>query len=147
MGISWWRLASFAAMMLVLVVPLLAQGNPAVGLWRNEEPDKVVMVRTYEQDGKLFGKIESAIKKAAKEDLDAKCTKCTGDNKDKPIKGLVLIYEMEKDGNRWSNGKIIDPDDGKIYKCRITPIENGKKLEVRGSVAIFSKTQTWTRVE
>lgn len=67
--------------------------------------------------------------------------------KDKPIKGLLMIYDMEKDGNRWSNGKILDPDDGKIYKCRITPIEDGKKLEVRGSVAIFSKTQTWTRAE
>jgi uncharacterized protein (DUF2147 family) len=144
---SWCGSASVTAIILVLAAPLWAQGNPAVGLWRNEEPEKVVMIRTYEQNGKLFGKVESAIKKGAKEDPDAKCIKCTGDNKDKPIKGLVMIYDMEKDGSRWSNGKIIDPDDGKIYKCRITPIEDGKKLEVRGSVAIFSKTQTWTRAE
>jgi uncharacterized protein (DUF2147 family) len=143
----WCRTALFTAMIALCAALLPAQGNPAVGLWRNEEPEKVVMVRTYEQNGKLFGKIESAIKKGAKEDPDAKCTKCSGENKDKPIKGLVMIYDMEKDGNRWSSGKIIDPDDGKIYKCRITPVEGGKKLEVRGSVAIFSKTQTWTRTE
>jgi uncharacterized protein (DUF2147 family) len=125
---------------------LRAQSNPAVGLWKNEEPEKTVIIRTYEQNGKLLGKVEQLIK-GGKEDPNAKCTKCQGDDKDKPVKGLTMIWDMAKDGDRWSGGKILDPDDGKIYKCRITPIEGGKKIEVRGSFAFFSKTQTWIRLE
>ena len=136
----------FALVLGVFEAPALAQSGPAVGLWQNQEPEKTVIIRTYEENGKLLGKIEKLIK-GGKEDGEAKCVKCQGDSKDKPIKGLLMIWDLTKDGDRWAGGKILDPDDGKIYKCRITPIEGNKKLEVRGSVAIFSKTQTWTRLE
>jgi uncharacterized protein (DUF2147 family) len=125
---------------------LQAQGNPAVGLWKNEDAAKTVFIRTYEENGKLVGKVEKLIK-GGKEAPDAKCDKCKGEDMNKPIAGLRIIWDMQKDGERWSDGKILDPDDGKVYKCRITPTEGGKKLEVRGSVAIFSKTQVWTRME
>lgn len=134
------------AFVFALPLALHGQGNPAVGLWRNEEPAKTVLIRTYEENGKLMAKVEKLIK-GGKEEPNAKCDKCQGDQKDKPIVGLLIAWDLQKDGARYSDGKILDPDDGKTYKCRITPTEGGKKLEVRGSVAIFSKTQVWSRVE
>jgi uncharacterized protein (DUF2147 family) len=47
----------------------------------------------------------------------------------------------------WEGGKILDPENGREYGARLTPIEGGKKLEVRGSIgpraAPFWRTQTW----
>lgn len=141
-----WRLSAFLVMLGFSAACLQAQSGPAVGLWKNEEPAKTVIIRTWEQDGKLLGKVEKLIK-AGKEDADSKCMQCKGDQQGKPIKGLLIVWDLKKDGERWSNGQILDPDDGKVYKCRVTPIEGGKKLEVRGSFAFFSKTQTWVRIE
>ena len=47
----------------------------------------------------------------------------------------------------WEGGKILDPENGKTYTLRMTPIEDGKKLEVRGSIGPFGRTQTWIRVQ
>lgn len=47
----------------------------------------------------------------------------------------------------WESGKILDPENGKEYTLRMTPIEGGKKLEGRGSIAFFGRTQTWVRVQ
>jgi uncharacterized protein (DUF2147 family) len=60
-----------------------------------------------------------------------------------------LIRGMKKvDGKDvWEGGKIVDPESGSEYKLRLTPIEGGKKLEVRGSVLFISRTQTWIRVQ
>ena len=47
----------------------------------------------------------------------------------------------------WEGGKILDPENGRNYTLRLTPIEGGKKLEVRGSIGPFGRTQTWIRVQ
>ena len=49
----------------------------------------------------------------------------------------------------WEGGKILDPENGKEYRLRLTPIDGGKKLEVRGYIgdAVLGRTQTWVRVE
>ena len=47
----------------------------------------------------------------------------------------------------WEGGKILDPENGKTYTLRLTPIEGGAKLEVRGSIGPFGRTQTWVRVQ
>ena len=46
----------------------------------------------------------------------------------------------------WEGGKILDPENGKEYTLRLTPVDDGKKLEVRGSILFFGRTQTWVRV-
>ena len=49
----------------------------------------------------------------------------------------------------WEDGKILDPENGKNYSLRLTPIDGGKKLEVRGyfGAPLLGRTQTWIRVE
>ena len=129
----------------MLAVPAFAQ-NSAVGLWKNVEPNKVTMIRTYEEGGHLLGKVEKVLKNDV-EDKEAKCVKCKDENKDKPMAGLQLIWDMRKDGEKWTGGKLLDPETGRVVNCKLETAESGKKLVVKGSVAIMSKTQTWTRVE
>ena len=129
----------------MLAGPAVAQ-NSAVGLWKNAEPDKVTLIRISEEGGKLVGKIEKVLKNNV-EDTTARCAKCKDENKDKPMVGLQLMWDMEKDGNRWSGGKLLDPETGRVVNCRLETEEGGKVLKVRGSIAFLSKTQTWTRAE
>ena len=129
----------------MLGAPAFAQ-NSAIGLWKNVESDKVTLIRTYEEGGKLLGKVEQVLKNNV-EDKDAKCTKCKDEKKDKPMAGLQLIWDMQKDGDKWSGGKLLDPETGRVVNCKLETAEGGKKLLVKGSIAFLSKTQTWTRAE
>ena len=126
----------------------LAQSTP-VGLWRNSD-DKTgeakAEVRIVETAGVLSGKIEKRLLKTAKpEDL---CTECSDERKGQPLLGLEIIRGAKKAEGRevWDGGKILDPENGRSYTLKMTPIEDGKKLEVRGSFGPFGRTQTWTRV-
>ena len=130
----------------LFAVATFAQSNLSVGLWKSEEPDKSTLIRTYEENGKLMGKVEKLMKKGV-EDATSTCTKCTGESKDKPITGLPIIWDMKKDGAKWGDGKILEPDSGKVYACKIEPSPDGKKLNVRGSILFLGKTQVWARVE
>ena len=85
------------------------------------------------------------LRKGAKQ--DALCDECPDDRKGKPMLGLEIIRGAKKvDGKDvWEDGKILDPENGKNYTLKMTPIEGGKKLEVRGSIGPFGRTQTWAR--
>ena len=74
---------------------------------------------------------------------------CDDDRKDKPLLGLEIIRGAKKAEGKdvWEGGKILDPENGRNYTLRLTPTEGGKKLEVRGSIGPFGRTQTWQRVE
>ena len=139
----------FAAMLgLALAAPVFAQMSP-VGLWRNVD-DKTgeakAEVRITEEANGLVGRIEKVLKKNA--DPAAVCKECTDDRKDKPMVGLDIIRGGKKEADKdvWSGGKIIDPENGKEYRTSLTPIEGGAKLEVRGFLGPFWRTQTWKRV-
>ncbi len=126
-----------------------AQMTP-VGLWHSID-DKTGEakgeIRIADVGGVLSGKLERSLKKGSKP--DDKCDKCTDERKDKPISGLELIRGAKKvDGKDvWEGGKILDPEEGKEYTLRLTPMEGGKKLEVRGYIAFFFRNQTWGRVQ
>ena len=125
-----------------------AQMTP-VGLWRtidDKTGDVTSEVRITDNGGVLTGKVEKVLKKDAKP--DEKCDKCTDARKDAPIVGLEIIRGARKaDGDSWEGGKILDPNDGKEYTLKLAPIEGGKKLQVRGYIAFFFRTQTWVRAQ
>ena len=138
----------FAIFLGALAFSALAQSTP-VGLWRNSD-DKTgeakAEVRITETAGVLSGKIEKRLLKTAKpEDV---CTACSDERKDQPLLGLEIIRGAKKAEGRevWEGGKILDPENGRSYTLKMTPIEDGRKLEVRGSFGPFGRTQTWTRV-
>jgi uncharacterized protein (DUF2147 family) len=79
------------------------------------------------------------------------CDKCTDDRKGKPKIGMEMIRGGKKAEGKdvWEDGKILDPENGKEYSLRMTPIEGGKKLEIRGYIGtpLLGRTQTWIRVQ
>lgn len=126
-----------------------ALANSPVGQWHSID-DKTgelkSMVVIVEQQGVLKGRVEKLLRKDA--DQNAKCEKCSDDRKNLPVIGLEIIRGAKKASgkNVWEDGEILDPENGKTYGLRLTPIENGAKLEVRGSIGPFGRTQTWVRV-
>ena len=127
-----------------------AQMTP-VGNWHSID-DKTgeikSLIQVTESNGVVTGRIDKLLRKEA--DQKGVCKECTDDRKDKPLLGLEIIRGAKKvEGKEvWEGGSIVDPDSGTVYKLRMTPIEGGKKLEVRGFVgfALLGRTQTWIRV-
>ena len=140
------------ALTAVLSVGMAAAQMTPVGSWHTID-DKTgelkSQIQISESSGVLSGRIEKLLRKEA--DQKAVCDKCTDDRKDKPMLGLEIIRGAKKAEGKevWEGGNIVDPDNGTVYKLRLTPIEDGKKLEVRGFIgfALLGRTQTWTRVQ
>lgn len=127
-----------------------AQMTP-VGSWHTID-DKTGEIKSLvvitESNGVLSGHVDKLLRKEA--DQKAVCNKCTDDRKDKPMLGLEIIRAARKAEGKdvWEDGNIVDPDNGTVYKLKMTPIEGGSKLEVRGFIgfALLGRTQTWIRV-
>jgi len=134
---------------LVLAASALAQSTP-VGLWRTID-DKTgeprAEIRIAESAGLVSGRIERRLGKDARP--GEVCEPCRDDRKGKPIEGLEIIRRARKaeGGEVWEGGKVLDPENGREYTLRLTPIEGGRRLEVRGSIGPFGRTQTWVRVQ
>ena len=126
-----------------------AEESP-VGLWKNID-DKTgkpkALIRITETNGELQGKIEKLFLEPDATDKNPKCDKCEGSNKGQPIIGMTILYGLKKDGDEYTGGKILDPSDGSLYSSKITPIENAKKLKVRGYIGtpLLGRSQIWLR--
>lgn len=129
-----------------------AQSTPA-GLWKtvdDETQREKSLVRIVEAGGVYSGTLEKLLDPAVP--ADAVCEKCHDERKGKPLIGLPLIRHLghhEAGSAVWSGGEILDPKNGKTYKLRLTLVDGGKQLEVRGYIGmpLIGRTQTWTRVE
>lgn len=120
-------------------------GQSIVGNWETYD-DKTnelkSIVEIYQKGDHYFGKIKEVLAKKRQE----LCTECEGDKKNTPIIGLVIIEDMEKDGDEFNDGTILDPESGTTYKC-LLELENANKLKVRGYVgfSLLGRTQYWKR--
>jgi uncharacterized protein (DUF2147 family) len=121
-----------------------------VGRWRtiDDKTGEIAAVVEIELQGEeLIATIRQVMSPPAESDNPA-CVKCSGDLKDKPMVGLQIMWGMtRKDDDEFDGGRILDPDNGKTYKCKLKLVEDGSKLEVRGYVgfSLFGRTQTWLR--
>ena len=143
------RFLKISALMLSCFMTPFAIANSPVGQWHtlDEKTGELKsMVIIFEQQGVMKGRVEKVLRKDA--DPAAKCDKCSDDRKNQPVVGLEIIRGAKKASgkNVWEDGEILDPENGKTYALRLTPIENGAKLEVRGSFGPIGRTQTWVRV-
>ena len=102
------------------------------------------IVRIYEENGEFFGRVEQSLNP---ERAGRRCDKCTDERKDQLIVGMVIIRKLKKDGAEYSGGDILDPDNGKIYRCKLKLKDNGGVLSVRGylGASLFGRSQSWTR--
>ncbi len=145
-----WSLALLTAAMLCgFSSSALAQGTP-VGVWKTIDDNSGKAkshVKIWEWKGALYGKITKLIDPDEPNPL---CDKCKGKKHNKPVIGMQIMWGLKKsDSEWWEEGWIMDPDNGKTYRCKIKIIGGGKKLDVRGFVGIslLGRTQTWIRVK
>lgn len=136
----------FSILILILCVSFSKAQSP-IGTWKTVD-DKTgkakSYVEIYKKGDKLYGKVVKLLDKPQ----DFKCTECKGAKKNKLVLGMNIIWDMEKDGDEWEDGTILDPKDGTTYSCKIWVDEdNPKELKVRGYVAFFYRTQTWHKVK
>ena len=143
----------FTLTILVIFVAatLFAQDLSPIGKWKtidDETGEAKSIISVWKQDGKLFGTIESLFLEPD-EDPNPLCDECKGDLYNKPVIGMTILNNLKQDGNEWNGGTIMDPDNGKTYKCKIEVIENGSKLMVRGFIgfSLLGRTQYWLKAE
>lgn len=119
-----------------------------IGKWKtidDETGQAKSIVEVYEVNGKIYGKVNEIFDAARKNDV---CKECSGTDKNKPILGMVILRGLTKDDDEYSGGKIIDPKNGKIYKCTIS-LESKDKLKIRGYIgfSLIGRSQYWIRVK
>ena len=131
-------------MIVAIVFSQLALATETVrGLWQtvdDETGKPKSLVKIEEVDGKLQGTVVDLLIKPD----DTLCKECKGDLHNKPVVGMQIISGLTKEGDAYVGRKILDPENGKTYKCKLW-LEDGK-LQVRGYIGFLFRTQTWNRV-
>ena len=117
-----------------------------VGRWKTVD-DKIgkpkAIVQVYREKGKLSGKIEATLDPKAKK----VCEDCKDGRKGQPIIGMLIMRGLTLHGDEYSGGDILDPDNGKVYRCNLRVEEHGGQLSVRGFIgfSLLGRSQVWTR--
>ena len=115
---------------------LAAQATANItGYWTtidDETKEAKSVVQVYEHQGKYYGRVVELLQNpGAKAEIKGKPS----------IKGLTIIWDLEKDGDSYSGGEILDPQKGKVYGCEMW--REGANLIVRGKIAFLGRNQTW----
>jgi uncharacterized protein (DUF2147 family) len=127
---------------------LSAAGQDVAGRWKtidDETGNPKSIVEIFERNGKMYGKIVRLFR-GPDEDPDPVCDECDEDDDryQKKVIGMEIMRGMTSaDGGAWSGGDILDPNNGKVYNCRIWL--EGDNLKVRGYWGPFYRTQTWLK--
>lgn len=122
-------------MALLLAACVTAAGEGVIGFWKtidDETHEAKSVVQIYEYQGKVYGRVVDIMKNpAAKAKLPGSPA----------IKGLDIIWDLKKDGDKYKGGTVLDPQKGKTYDCQIW-VEDGN-LIVRGSLLGIGRKQVW----
>ncbi|HEX2531352.1 MAG TPA: DUF2147 domain-containing protein [Burkholderiaceae bacterium] len=144
-------IAAIAAATLASAGVWAQQTASPIGLWKNiddETGKPKALIRITEDNGEYRGKIEKLFREPG-EEQNPKCDQCQGELKDQPILGMTILTGMHKDNGNYGGGRILDPKNGKVYKSKMSLVDGGKKLNVRGYIGVpmLGRTQTWVREE
>ena len=127
-----------------------------IGTWKQIEDQGVnkgkaaSYIEIFEKNGVYFGKIT----KLLIDPPDTVCKKCTGDLKNKPLVGMIILKDMKKTGNvdkelgsEYAGGTILDPDEDNTYKCKMWLKDD--VLTVRGyiGISLFGRSSQWFRLK
>lgn len=118
-----------------------------IGLWKSTDhidDTERSIVRIYELNGKLYGKIIKLLPEAT----ITHCTGCDGVLKNKSLVGMIILSDLKRSGDKAIDGKVLDPSNGKWYSCDIE-LESTDKLKVTGYIGfpMLGKTMYWNRVK
>jgi uncharacterized protein (DUF2147 family) len=123
------------------------QSQSVIGKWKTIDDttgEAKSIVEVFSKSGKIYAKVVDILDTANKNSV---CKQCSGEDKNKPILGLTIIKGLSKDGSEYNSGEILDPKNGKLYKCALA-LESKDKLKVRGYIgfSLLGRTQYWHRV-
>jgi len=126
---------------------LPAQDASPVGIWKTIDDvtgKAKSYVKIYEENNALQGMIVELLLKPS----DTICKECKGYKRNQPVVGMTILEDMTQYKDHWANGKIMDPENGKYYKCKIY-MEGNDKLRVRGYIGfeLAGRNQFWERIE
>lgn len=133
---------------------VLAATDTPVGTWKQIDDvsgKAKSIIEITDSGGKLQGKVTKVMNLSPEELAQGgehpTCKLCEGKLKNQPIEGMVILYDVSKDGAVWDGGKIVDPKSGKVYKVKLTLNGDGQKLDVHGYIgfALLGRSQTWVR--
>jgi len=141
-----------AGLLLAAVAPVQAadpleqvrpSGDAILGEWWTEKRDaRVKFVRAT--DGTYQGILvwDATDKDGSKKDSKNPDPKL----RDRPVVGIVLMWHLTYKDNAYEDGRVYDPDSGKVYRVE-TKVESDGRLKVRGYVGLsmFGSTERWTR--
>ena len=147
------KIGHLAGYLVLVAWSLFTQAAPIdspVGLWKmfdDRTGTPRALIRVTETNGEFQGTIEKGLRPG--EDENTVCEKCEGPRHGQRLFGMAIVTEMKKQGEVYAGGEILDPDNGKVYRCKMTLEDGGTKLQVRGfvGVSLFGRTQTWVRIE
>jgi uncharacterized protein (DUF2147 family) len=137
-------------MKVTFLILLLHLFNPQTdsieGVWVTQDDETGVKkseVTIYWENNKLYGKITKLL---LPEDQGKKCVECKGDDRGKPIEGMIIVRDLIYADDNFEDGTIMDPKSGKVYDCYIV-MEDDNTLRVRGFLgfSILGRTQIWER--
>ncbi len=101
----------------------------------------------FEKEGILYGKVVKSL--VPGETFDRPCDKCSGEFHNQPIANMQVLWGLKEKNGEWKGGKVLDPDTGNVYRCKLAISEDGEKARVRGyiGISLLGRTQTWSRIK
>ena len=130
-----------------------ANADDVLGAWLTQKGNsKVTIYKCGKNNDRFCGRItwlkepnypagdpEAGQPKHDRENPDAS-------QRSRAIMGMNLVWGFKFDGEKWSEGKIYNPEDGKTYSCYMELVAPNK-LKVRGyvGVSLLGKAVEWTR--
>jgi uncharacterized protein (DUF2147 family) len=133
-------LIPLAAFGLVATLSPAQAAEPITGRWLTEGGVAIVAIKQCGQNH--CGSIERVVKPTP----GAPTTDAKNPNpalRNRPYLGLTILTGFTDNGGDW-RGQIYDPKSGKTYRSILKA--EGNALAVKGCVAVFCRTQNWTRV-
>ena len=143
MRIRTWLLST------LLLLPLAAQAQSAspAGRWRTIDDStgatKSVVEIYPARDGSFAGKVVEILDTT--DGPNPVCDKCSGAHRNKPIRGMVILWGLRPMGQGWGGGMVLDPEKGKSYKSKLALRDGGRTLDVSGCIAFICRSQQWVR--
>jgi len=130
----------------IFICPTMVFSQSILGIWKTVDDEDGLdksKVEIYQENGKVYGKVIELLEAAE----GTQCEKCKGDLKNADIEGMVILKDMEWDGESLDDGSILDPKSGKTYSCSME-LEGDDKLKLRGYIgfSLIGRTQYWYRV-
>ncbi|MEO8809744.1 MAG: DUF2147 domain-containing protein [Rhodanobacter sp.] len=146
--------SAIAISLLLAAGAAIAANDTPVGTWKTIDDDThqaKSIVEITDNNGELQAHIVKLLNRSpediAKEGEVAVCKECEGERKDKPIEGMNIMWGVHRDGDTWDGGHILDPKNGKVYKVKLSMLDGGQKLNVRGFIgfSLLGRSQQWER--